>query len=194
MEVLYKGRVVFMDREEAYDLLKKNLKNKNLVKHCLAVEAVMKALATHFSEDIKRWGLAGLLHDIDYGETADDPERHSLLGGEMLEELGLDEEIVYAVKAHNGIHGLPRKKMIDKALYASDPLTGLIVAAALIHPDKKLKAIDSNFVLNRYGEKSFAKGADRDVIASCQELSMELEEFINLSLEAMQGIAEELGL
>ncbi len=183
-----------MTRDEAYALLKENLHNKNLIKHCLAVEAVMRKLADYFSEDREKWGLAGLLHDIDYDQTASEPEKHSLLGGEMLEEIGLDEEIIYAVKAHNAIHGLPRLKLIDKALYASDPLTGLIVAAALIHPDKKLSSIDTDFVLNRYGEKSFARGADRDIIASCSEMGLELEEFISLSLEAMQEISKELGL
>ncbi len=183
-----------MNRDEAYKLLKKNLKQNNLVKHCLAVEAVMKELAEHFNEDVDKWGLAGLLHDIDYGETADDPERHSIVGAEILEDLGLDDELVYAVKAHNGMHGLPRKKMIDKALYASDPLTGLIVAAALIHPDKKLNSIDTEFVVKRYGEKSFARGADRDVIASCSDMDMELEEFVAISLSAMQGISSKLGL
>ena len=183
-----------MTRDEAYALLKENLHNKNLIKHCLAVEAVMRKLADYFSEDREKWGLAGLLHDIDYDQTASEPEKHSLLGGEMLEEIGLDEEIIYAVKAHNAIHGLPRLKLIDKALYASDPLTGLIVAAALIHPDKKLSSIDTDFVLNRYGEKSFARGADRDIIASCSEMGLELEEFISLSLEAMQKISKELGL
>lgn len=185
---------LIMNRDEAYKLLKKNLKQNNLVKHCLAVEAVMKELAEHFNEDVDKWGLAGLLHDIDYGETADDPERHSIVGAEILEDLGLDDELVYAVKAHNGMHGLPRKKMIDKALYASDPLTGLIVAAALIHPDKKLNSIDTEFVVKRYGEKSFARGADRDVIASCSDMDMELEEFVAISLSAMQGISSKLGL
>jgi len=183
-----------MNREEAYKLVKKNIKQKNLVKHCLAVEAVMRKLAKHFGEDDDKWALAGLLHDIDYEETADDPERHSLVGGEMLEEMGLDEEIVYAVKAHNGVHGLPRKTRMAQALYAADPLTGLIVASALIHPDKKLNAVDADFVMNRYGEKSFARGADREVIASCQEMGMEIEDFVSISLEAMQGIAKELGL
>ncbi|NLJ84229.1 MAG: HDIG domain-containing protein [Halanaerobiaceae bacterium] len=183
-----------MTRDEAYALLKENLHNKNLIKHCLAVEAVMGKLADYFGEDREKWGLAGLLHDIDYDQTAGEPEKHSLLGAEMLEEMGIDEEIVYAVEAHNAIHGLPRTKLIDKALYASDPLTGLIVAAALIHPDKKLSSIDTDFVLNRYGEKSFARGADRDVIASCSEMGIELKEFIGLSLEAMQEISTDLGL
>lgn len=183
-----------MNREEAYKLVKKNLKQKNLVKHCLAVEAVMRELARYFEEDEEKWGLAGLLHDIDYTETFDEPEKHGLLGAEMLEKLGVEEEIVYAVKVHNHIHGLPRKNLIDKALYASDPITGLIVAAALIHPDKKLTSIDSDFVIKRYREKSFARGANRDTIASCKEMEIELEEFAALSLKAMQGIAEELGL
>ncbi|ACL70323.1 HDIG domain-containing metalloprotein [Halothermothrix orenii] len=183
-----------MNREDAYQLVKKNIKQKNLVKHCLAVEAVMRRLAEYFDKDVEKWGLTGLLHDIDYEKTADEPERHSIVGAEMLEELGLPEDIVYAVKVHNGVHGLPRKSLMDKALYASDPLTGLIVAAALIHPDKKLDSIDTEFVMNRYKEKSFARGADRDVIASCSEMGLELEEFIGLALEAMQGISDELGL
>jgi predicted hydrolase (HD superfamily) len=116
------------------------------------------------------------------------------VGAEILESQGLPEHIVYAVKVHNPYHGLPRKALIDKALYAVDPLTGLIVAAALIHPDKKLASIDSEFVLNRYKEKSFARGADRSVIASCDELGLSLEEFVSLGLEAMQGISKELGL
>lgn len=188
-----KGKIK-MNRDEAYKLVKEKIKQRNLVKHCLAVEAVMRRLAERFNEDVEKWGLAGLLHDIDYEETADDPEKHSLLGAEMLSDLGLDDDIVYAVKAHNHAHGLPRKSLMDKALYASDPLTGLIVAAALIHPDKKLASIDTEFVINRYGEKSFARGADRDVIASCSEMGLELKEFIGLSLEAMQGISDDLGL
>ncbi|HLV08589.1 MAG TPA: HDIG domain-containing protein, partial [Halanaerobiales bacterium] len=93
-----------MNREEAYKLVKENIKQKNLVKHCLAVEAVMRKLAEYFQEDVDRWGLAGLLHDIDYEKTADDPKKHSLLGAEMLEEMDIDKEIVDAVRAHNGIH------------------------------------------------------------------------------------------
>lgn len=183
-----------MEREKALKLVKENIGQDNLVKHCLAVEAVMGKLAEHFNKDIKKWKLAGLLHDIDYEQTADDPEKHSLIGAEMLSDMGIDQDIVYAVKVHNHEHGLERKSLMDKALYASDPLTGLIVASALIHPDKKLSSLDTEFVLNRYGEKSFAKGADRDVIASCEEMDLELEEFIGLALEGMQSIDKQLGL
>lgn len=183
-----------MNRAEALSLLKKNLTNKNLFNHSLAVEAVMCRLAEHFGQDREKWGVAGLLHDIDYDRTKDDPDRHSLEGAEMLAGLGLPEDVVYAVKVHNHRHGLPRLSMLDKALYATDPLTGLIVAGALIHPEKKLAAIDVPFLMNRFHEKSFARGANRETIRTCSELGLSLEEFLGLGLEAMQGIAEELNL
>lgn len=173
--------------------MKESIAQKNLVKHCLAVEAVMERLAKHFGEDEELWGLTGLLHDIDYDDTFDRPEEHSLKGALLLEEKGLPEDLVYAVKVHNEVHGLPLKSLMDRALYAADPLTGLIVAAALIHPKKKLSAIDTGFVMNRFQESSFARGANRDQIRSCEEMGLALEEFIGLGLEAMQGIRKELG-
>jgi len=183
-----------MERDKAYQLVKENISQENLVKHCLAVEGVMRRLAEYFDKDVEKWGLTGLLHDIDYEQTSDDPEQHSIVGAEMLEEMGLDDDIVYAVKVHNYEHGLERESLMDKALYASDPLTGLIVASALIHPEKSLDAVDTEFVMNRYSESSFAKGADRDVIASCKEIDLNLEEFTGLALEGMQSISDELGL
>ncbi len=183
-----------MNREEALKHVKKNIKNKNLLKHMYATEAIMRGLANRFGEDADIWGIAGLVHDIDYDETADDPQRHSLVGGEMLEQLGYSKDIVYAVKAHNEVHGLERKGLIDKALYSSDPLTGLIVAAALISPVKKLDAIDEQFILNRFNEKTFAKGANRTQIKACEELGLTLEEFIHIGLESMRKIKDELGL
>jgi predicted hydrolase (HD superfamily) len=135
-----------------------------------------------------------LLHDIDYEETKADPARHSLVAGAELEALGLPADVVAAVKAHNHYHGLPRETMMCKALFAADPLSGLVVAAALISPEKKLAAIDAAFVMNRFGEKSFARGADRDTIRHCSELGLELPEFVAMGVEAMQQIAGELGL
>jgi len=174
--------------------VKERIKNKNLFKHTLAVEAVMRRLASHLKEDEELWGLAGVLHDIDYEETKDSPEDHSLVGGEMLGKMGLPSQVVDAVKAHNSVHGLPRESKMAKALYAADPLTGLIVAAALVHPDKRLGSLDTEFVLNRFGEKSFARGARRETIMACEELDLSLEEFISLGLEAMKGISGRLGL
>jgi hypothetical protein len=183
-----------LQRDELVREVQSRVQTRNLFKHILAVEAVMRRLARRFGEDEERWGTAGLLHDIDYEETKNDPANHSLVSGRIAAELGFDKEIVDAVKAHNEAHGLPRETRMTRALYSSDPLTGLIVAAALISPEKKLSAIDTDFVVHRMGEKSFAKGANRDIIRSCSELGLSLEEFISLGLEAMQGIHEDLGL
>ncbi len=183
-----------MDREEALSFLKENVKNENLIKHSLAVEAVMKKLAKRFNEDQNKWGIAGLLHDVDYEKTKDTPEKHSIISAQMLEEKNLDQDMCYAVKVHNDIHELPRSNNLDKALYCADPVTGLIVASALIHPDKKLDSIDLEFLVNRFNETSFAKGAKRSQIAACEEINLELEEFLELSLEGMQEISDSLGL
>jgi putative nucleotidyltransferase with HDIG domain len=183
-----------MTREEALKMVKENMKNKNLVKHVLATEAIMRALAVTFDQDQQKWGIAGLIHDIDYEKTSDSPSQHGLIGAQILADAGIDEEIVNAVKAHNDALGYERVTKLDKALYAADPLTGLIVAAALVKPSKKLADVDKEFVLKKFKEKSFARGASRDQIASCQELGLTLEEFIDLSIKAMQKIADELGL
>jgi len=184
-----------VNREQALAEVHKRVKNRNLRKHMYAVEAVMRHLARRLDGDEEKWALAGLIHDIDYEETADNPQEHSLVGAEMLTELGMDPDIVYAVKVHNPAHGLERHSKLDQALHIADPLTGLIVAAALIHPDKKLSAIDTQFVLNRFKEKQFARGANREQIALCQqELGLDLEEFIGLGLEAMQSISQQLDL
>lgn len=184
-----------MDRPEALALMLENVKNNNLRKHILAVEAVMRRLARYFGEDEERWGLAGLLHDVDYDITKDSPESHSMVGAAMLEERGVEPEIVEAVRAHNDAHGLPRRTRMARALYAADPLTGLIVAAALIHPDRRLAAIDADFVAKRFGEKAFARGARREpMLGAKDELGLELDQLVALGLEAMQEIHQELGL
>ncbi len=183
-----------MNRQQALQEVQKRVQNANLLKHMYAVEAVMRELARHLGGDEEKWALAGLLHDIDYEETARQPERHSLAGAEILAGLGVDADIVYAVKVHNPAHGLERLSLMDSALHIADPLTGLIVAAALISPKKTL-AIDPQFVLNRFAEKQFARGANREQISLChQELGIDLEEFIAIGLMAMQAIAPELGL
>lgn len=183
-----------MNREDGYNLIKKQVKNKNLIKHMLAVEAVMIRLADHFGQDQHLWGMTGLLHDLDYDQTADHPEQHGLVGAEMLEEINCPAEMIQAVKAHNEALMVDRHSLLDKALYAVDPVTGLLVAAALIHPDKKLSAIDVDFVLKRFKEKSFARGASREQIESCSEVGLDLEQFLQLSLGAMQEKSSELGL
>ncbi len=181
-----------MTRDEALKLVNEKVSNKNLRKHMLATEAVMRRLARHFEEDEELWGLTGLLHDLDYDQTKDDFPRHGLVTAEMLSDTDVPEEAIYAIKSHPG--HFPRKSLLDKALYAADPITGLIVAAALMHPTKKLKNVDVDFVLHRFKEKRFAAGANRDQIKSCEEFGVSLRDFVSLALEAMQGIDEALGL
>ena len=184
-----------MNREEALNLLQQKIQNQNLIKHCLAVEAIMRTLAQHFSENEERWGIAGLLHDIDYEETKNNPSQHSLLGAQLLEELGIEKEICQAVKVHNEAHGVLPKNLIEKALYVTDPLTGLIVASTLVLPSKKITDLTPENILNRFKEKSFAKGANREIMKKCEAyLNLNLEEFIKTGLGAMRGTAGVLGL
>ena len=152
----------------------------------------MRALARRFHQDEELWGLAGLLHDLDYDETAKDMARHGYKTVEMLQDSDLPQEVLHAILAHPG--HVERESLMDKALYCADPVTGLIVAAALIHPAKKLEPLDVKFLMNRFKEKHFARGANRDQIQACQELGLSLEEFLGLALEAMKGISRELGL
>lgn len=181
-----------LTREEAYKLVKPRFSNKNLFKHVLAVEAVMRELANHLKEPEESWGLAGLLHDLDYEGTVNTPERHTLVTEEVLKPYNLPPEIIHAIKCHNNL--AVRESLMDKALYAADPVTGLIVAATLMHPDKKLHSVDKEFVLRRFKEKSFARGADRGQIKSCEEMGLSLETFIDISLRGMQNISDDLGL
>jgi len=184
-----------MNRIQALELLESYLKNKNLFKHCLAVEAIMVALANHFNKNVDDWALAGLLHDIDYEQTADDPKRHSLIGADILKENNLSDEIVAAVKTHNEMHGIKPESLMAKALFVCDPISGLIIAAALVLPSKKLNDLETNSIVKRFKEKSFARGANRDIIDQCEELlGLSLEEFSEISLKALQGISNDLGL
>jgi uncharacterized domain HDIG len=183
-----------MDRTRALNELNARLENKNLIKHSLAVEAIMMELAVHMNDRPDLWGLAGLLHDIDYEKTANNPEMHGVIGSEILENLSVDPEIIYAVKAHNPATQFERKRKIDKALYCSDPVSGLITAGALILPSKKLKDVTVEFLMKRFNEKSFAKGANREQIMKCEELNLTLERFLEIALTSMQKISGNLGL
>lgn len=183
-----------MKRTEALDSIKAKVQNENLVRHMLATEAIMQALARRFGEDEEEWGLAGLLHDIDVELTEGDMSRHSKIGADMVQQMGCGPAIVHAILTHNQAHGVPLETMMDKALFCADPLTGLITAAALVRPDKKLASVEAKSVRKRFKEKSFAAGANREHIAQCCELGLELDEFIALGVVAMQGVAQELGL
>lgn len=194
-----------MNREEAYVLMTGMLQSPNLQKHCLAVEAIMKALssklhqmhpelpAEEFNEE--EWGIVGLLHDADYEITGKDLSRHTLVMGEKLREIGVSERIINGVKAHSETIIPIRQNYLEKAIFASDELSGLITAVALVRPDKKLASVEVRSVMRRFPQKSFAAGAKRDQILMCEkELGIPLEEFVTIALKSMQDIAPELGL
>jgi uncharacterized protein len=183
-----------MNREEALTAVRQNIKNENLVKHMLATEAIMRSLAKRFGENEDEWSLAGLLHDIDLELIGDDMQIHSQHSAEMAEQLGASDAICHAILCHNEAHGEPFQTLMDKALFCADPLTGLITAAALVRPEKKLAFVEVKSVRKRFKEKSFAAGANREQIAKCSEIGMELDDFIALGLEAMKSVADSLGL
>lgn len=184
-----------MTRQEAFDLLRENIQNQNLIKHSLAVEAVMRGLVGQSREDQEKWGLSGLLHDIDYEKTKNNPSQHSLVGASILEEKGLSQDVCQAVKVHNEIHGILPETLMEKALYVVDPLTGLIVAATLVLPSKKIADLKIESLLSRFKEKAFARGANREIIKKCKEyLDLEFEDFLKIALRSMQEISKDLSL
>jgi len=183
---------VVMDRDDALNLVREKVRNRNIVKHMIAVEAAMRAVARRLGEDEEVWGLAGLLHDLDYDLTKDEPERHGPTTVEMLGDVDLPPGVADAILAHNKHKAA--ETALEKALWAADPATGFVVAAALMHPEKSLAACDVDFLMRRFREKRFAAGADRSQIAACTALGLTLEEFVTLCLEGMKNVRDELGL
>ena len=184
-----------MNREKVLQLLNKYIKNPNLKKHLLAAESLMRALAIKYNENPEIWGLAGLIHDLDWEQTIDNPEKHSIIAAEILEKEGYPEKVINAVKIHNHLHGIEPKTNLEKALYSCEEITGLIVATTLVTPSKKLADVTAERVLSKFKEKSFARGVDREIILKSKELlGLELKELIEIALESMQEISGELGL
>jgi len=184
-----------ISRQEALDLLSRHVQNPNLLKHSLASEAVMAALAARLGEDTEKWALAGLLHDLDVEMTNADLAVHGRETSRILTELGLDPEIVEAIELHNERSaGRKRSKPFHHALAAGETLTGLIAATALVYPDKKLASVKPRSVVKRMKEKAFAASVNRDIIRECERLGLSLEEFVEICLKAMQSISDELGL
>ncbi len=184
-----------ISREKALELVHKHIENENLVKHCLAAEAVMKACAKYLGENEGKWGLAGLLHDLD-SESQPDLATHTRETVEVLQGNGIDPEIVDAIALHNlqAHPGKQRQTPFHYALAAGETITGLIIATALVYPDKKLASVKAKSVKKRMKEKAFARGANRETIKECDKAGIPLPEFCELSLAAMQKIAGELGL
>jgi putative nucleotidyltransferase with HDIG domain len=181
-----------IDRPTALTLMEAKIKNKNLRKHILAVEAGMIRLAEHLGEDKELWGLTGLLHDLDYADTVKKPENHTFKTEAWLKEFNLPPEMIYAIRCHPGYAEC--KSSFDWALFATDPATGFIVACALMHPTKKLANIDEDFMLRRFKEKRFAAGASRESMAACSNLGLELNQFLLLVRDGMLSIVDVLEL
>lgn len=191
----FAGITISMTREKGLLLIRQHVKNENLVKHMIASEIIMRALARHFGENEEVWGMAGLLHDMDWEETADIPEKHSLVTVEYLKATDCPPEVIEAIRVHNHMHGFEPKTQLEKALYCAEELTGLIVASALVQPEKKLATVTTESVLKKFKSPAFAKGVNRDIIVKCEQfLDLPLDKLIEIELEAMKERALELGL
>ena len=183
-----------LTRERAWNLLTEFTQNPNLLKHALGVEAAMRAYARRFGEDEEAWGIVGLIHDFDY-ERYPTQQEHVWKGMEILRQRGWPEEIVRAVAAHASYTGVPRDTPLARTLFAVDELTGLIVAVALVRPSKSILDVTVESVRKKWHDKALARGANRQEIEQgAAELGLPLEQHIAIVLEAMQGIADELGL
>jgi putative nucleotidyltransferase with HDIG domain len=183
-----------MDRNEALIIVQEYVKNENLVRHMLAVEAAMRFYALKFNEDQETWGIAGILHDFDW-EIHPTLEEHPQAGAPILRERGVPEEIVLAVLSHADHTGIPRKTLMEKALYACDEITGLITAVALVRPSRSLADLEPSSVKKKWKDRAFAAGANREEISkAAQEFGIELWEHVGNVILAMRTIAPELGL
>lgn len=182
-----------LERDEALELLAENGIQPPLLQHCLAAESVLYALARHFGEDEHVWGLTGLLHDLDYPATADDPARHGLESARLLEGK-LPAEALAAIRAHNGeMNGCQPTTQLDYALRCGETVTGLISAAALMRPTG-LEGMEIKSIKKKMKDKAFAASVCRDNIRQCSEIGLELDAFLGLAIAAMRKNAVQLGL
>lgn len=185
-------------REEANELLHKYVKGEHYITHSYAVEAIMRKLAERLApEDVELWGVAGLLHDLDE-ETADwrtDMATHGPVSEQILEDNGYHIPVLNeAIKAHNPLCGTIAKTDIEKALLAADPMSGFVKAVAQIYPDKKVASVKAKSIKKRFAETRFAAGANRQYMMAIEEVGISYDEFCEIALDAMRGIADEIGL
>lgn len=183
-----------MNRNEALDIVNEYVKNENLIRHMLAVEAAMRFYAAKFSENADTWGITGILHDFDW-EIHPSLEEHPMAGAPILRERGVPEEIIHAILSHAERTGIPRVTPMEKALYACDEVTGLITAVALVRPSRSLYDLEASSVKKKWKDRAFAAGANREEIAkAAEEFNIELWEHVANVILAMRAIAPELGL
>lgn len=183
-----------MQRQQALEIVRTYVKNEALVRHMLSVEAVMRAYAETLDEDVELWGLAGLLHDFDW-EIHPTVEEHPMAGLPILVEAGVPESVLNAIAGHADHTGVPRESLLAKALFACDEVTGLITAVALVRPSRSLYDLKASSVRKKWKDKSFAAGADRDMIAQgAQEFGVDLWQHVDFAINAMRKIAKDLDL
>ena len=183
-------------RNDAYQLMTSHVKNENLQKHMLAVEAAMRFYARKYGEDEELWAMTGLLHDCDYEEYPDLRE-HTQISAKWLREGGYDERIIYAILAHNDLNLAthPRNNLLAHALYACDEVTGMVTATALVRPNKSVLGLEVSSVRKKMKTKGFAAGVNReDLVKGAAELGVDLDEHIALVIQAMSSVADTLGL
>jgi putative nucleotidyltransferase with HDIG domain len=183
-----------IDRDQAWSLLCEYTQSESLRKHMLAVEACMRAYARKFGEDENKWGITGLLHDFDY-EKYPTLAEHPYVGNKILEERGYPEDVRRAIMSHANYSGVTRDSKMEKTLYACDEVSGFITASALVKPNKSLAEVEAKSVRKKMKDKAFARSVNRDdIVNGAADLGVDLEEHIAFCIEAMKGIAGELGL
>jgi len=186
---------MILPREEALGLLRKYVKNEKMIAHSLASEVVLKALAIHLGRDAEVWSQAGLLHDLDVEVTHADAYTHGPEAAKWLKEMGIDDDIVDAIGMHNEIaSGKERTTEFQHALAAGETITGLIMATALVYPDRKLASVKTKSVVKRMKEKAFAASVKRENILECEMIGIPIDQFAAISIAAMTEIAGEIGL
>lgn len=181
-----------INKEKACELLNKHLTNDNLRKHCLASSVVMKAMAERLGQPSEDWEILGLLHDMDLDTTRDDMKIHAKVAADILRGEGLPEEYLHAIMAHNEETGAVRSSALDHALAASESITGLIVACAMVYPDRKISSVKAKSIKKRMKEKGFARSVSRENILECEKAGVSFDEFVEISLKAMSAIENEL--
>lgn len=183
-----------MNRTEALESIRENVESEKMVRHMLATEAVLGALAHRLGEDEMEWGLTGLVHDIDIELIDGDMYIHGKLGADLVREMGANETMAHAVLCHNPRYKITRETRLDTALICADALPKIIMATAQAHPDKKLALVNTGMIEETFRDEKLAPEADRGRIALCADLGLSREEFIELGLVALQKIAPSLGL
>lgn len=184
-----------MDREKALVLLKDYVSSEKMIIHSLCSEAVLRAIAIETGKDVEKYGLAGLLHDIDVEITSADPGIHGLKSVEILEKFNIDPEIIDAISMHNEeATGKERETFFQHALAAGETITGLIYATALVYPEKKIEKVKYKSIKKRMKEKAFAASVKRENIMECEKIGIPLDDFIRISVDAMKEISDDIGL